>query len=324
MRQRINASQFAGSWYPADPARLAALFERPVSPAEHAGGVDDAAGWGGAVGPGDTADAGATGDAGHGRPRLAILPHAGLAYSARGQSAFWRRWAGEDVSSTYGIDAIVVVAPSHYVPLKADTTVGAVFNGHETTGAILPGVPLCLGDREDASVLQREHAVELLLPAVAWYEISVPVGAIVVGPFSGTAGVRAAAHRVTERLGRTFDPNRVLWLVSSDFTHYGPRFGFLPLGRGRYAALGPSVAKRDYAVAEAAASATLEAFWEAIREESTVCGRYAVALALAILEQSQIRTEGRVLSYYTSADFAPVPEREEDFVCYATVEVAEV
>ncbi|TVR71556.1 MAG: AmmeMemoRadiSam system protein B [Spirochaetaceae bacterium] len=314
MDQGINRARFAGSWYPADSGEVQALLARAVTAAPS---------------PPDGS-----------RPRVAVLPHAGLSYSARGQEAFWHGRAalcggyplGDSpggappgaISSTDTCpEAIVILAPSHYEPLAPDATVGAAFRGHQAAEAVLSGLPLCLGDREDRSTLEREHAVELLLPALAAHGVSSPVAAVLVSAFRSTEAVRAAAQRLLERLSREgIRSERVLWLVSSDFTHYGPRFGFQPHGGEGYGVVGPLVEREDRAVAEAAASGGVERFWSAFGRGSTVCGRYAILLALAILEATAEGRRGRVLTYYTSADLARDPRNERDFVCYATVEVA--
>src|SRR5687768_14977112 len=76
----------AGSWYPDDPARLAASVDRYVSEAE----VDPLP---------------------H-PPRALIAPHAGLIYS--GPVAAFAYKAGRDIP----YDAIVLVGPSHFVPFR--------------------------------------------------------------------------------------------------------------------------------------------------------------------------------------------------------------
>lgn len=322
MDRDTNRARYAGSWYPADSDELTALLAR-VAPASPAAG--------------DLL-----------RPRMAVLPHAGLIYSGRGQEAFWERRAPECGGIRIGPDAasgvvpdvipevIVILAPSHSVPVAPDTTLGAPFAAYQAADRTLPGLTLCLGDRENREALENEHALELLLPAMAVHRLEQPIGALLAGPFRTPGAVRAAARRILDRLeGAGIDPARVLWLVSSDFTHYGPRFGFLPFGRGAYGQVGPAVAQADREVAEAAALGGLERFWKAMGRESTVCGRFAISLALALLEATTgapaVETvdgrggeAGRVLSYYTSADLARNPGSEENFVCYATVEITTV
>jgi MEMO1 family protein len=293
VKDRVNATRFAGSWYPNDAARLAEVLRGGAAGAPRDGN--------------DRTD-----------PLLAILPHAGLAFSARGQRAFWDR--NRNVSA----EAVVVIAPSHYTAIGVNRTAGAAFSRHETPMGWLEGLPVCLGDREEPETLVGEHAVELLLPGIRCFCEDTPVGALLTGGFSSTHEVRAAAARVLDRVRESSNPDRVLWLVSSDFTHYGARFGYQPFGSGPYGRVGSRVAERDRTVAEAAATGELDRFWGTLEMDGTVCGRFAIALALAVLEQVRLdepRT-GRLLSYYTSADLAGNPDREENFVCYATVEVA--
>lgn len=251
---------------------------------------------------------------------MAILPHAGLSFSARGQMAFWSRH--RNISA----DAVVIVAPSHYRSIGVNRTAGCGFSRHETPFGHLGGIPICLGDREEPQTLAREHAVELLLPAIHHHCPDLPVGALLCGGFLSAGEARAAAERVLGRLEESINPDRVLWLVSSDFTHYGARFGYQPFGSGPYSIVGSKVAESDRIVADAAAAGDLDRFWSSIEPDGTVCGRFAIALVLAILERVHTTgsREGHVLSYYTSADLAREPGREHDFVCYATVEIAAV
>jgi MEMO1 family protein len=301
-----NHMRFHDSWYPADPARLAALLA--VRPGEVA------------VRPGEIA----------GVPLLAVLPHAGLTYSARGQRAFWGRWAAADAP----FDAVVIVAPSHYVPLPADTTVAVAFDRHETPFGDLPGLALA-GDRPgpaDRETVEGEHAVELLLPGIAYtLGHDLPVGAVLVGTVSGAAAARAAASRLLDRLD-ALGVRRPLWLVSSDGTHYGRRFRWQPWGDGTWRELAEQVYADDAELIGAGIAGRNGAFWERLQRPATVCGRYALGLALAALEIEEERGRlhreaGTFLEYYSSAgDLDGAGSGRDDgdareFVCYATAEI---
>jgi AmmeMemoRadiSam system protein B len=384
-----NHMRFHDRWYPADPASLAALLEvragRP-DPERERREAPEEAGRRDALHTSATA-AGARSDRAA-APLLAVLPHAGLSYSARGQRAFWAASgaasgaastgtgvatgsgagagagtgprAGErpgtdtgagDVALRDRIDAVVIVAPSHYVPLPADTTVAAPFTAHETPFGDLPGLALA-GDRMDRETVEDEHAVELLLPGVAYHlGRDLPVGAVVVGPVTGAAAARTVARRLLDSLD-ALGVRRPLWLVSSDATHYGPGFRWEPWGRGTWRNLAAQVYADDAELIGAGIAGRSDAFWDRLQRPSTVCGRYALGLALAALEIQEERGTlrrgtGAILEYYSSAgdlDSAGAGGGEgagrggsarprgitdsghgdgdaREFVCYATAEI---
>ena len=294
---RINRMAFVGQWYPADSSVLNSWFRAPGVPPQQD--------------PQNTMP----------QPRLAVLPHAGLYYSLRGQRAFWDRLKAQGVLSRPPWDAVVIVAPSHYHSLPGHQIVSGDFGGHETPLGTLEGLEntVPLGDRIDSTVVEQEHAVELLLPAVAHYlGTEIPVGAVVVGALRDPAVVRAAAARLRRRLGE----RRVLWLVSSDATHYGTRFGWTPHGGLRWCDLAERLEREDGAFLWPALQGDLEAYLQHLATTpSTICGRYALAVATAaIIADGDRPGDHRILDYYSSATVGEDPESRA-FVCYLSAAV---
>jgi AmmeMemoRadiSam system protein A len=141
-----------------------------------------------------------------------------------------------------------------------------------------------------------DHSVEIQLPLL---QKAAPVAAVVplyVGAMNETRRL-AVARRVAAVLG----PGDVL-LASSDFTHYGRGFGYLPFPAG------PDVALRlnqlDESAIEAAGSLDATLFLDAMRElEATVCGQAPIALlleTLALLGGEEIYQQ--TLDYRTSGE----------------------
>lgn len=291
-----NEMRFVGRWYPDRAEAVDELFQNQT---------------------GDRPQAATTAP-----PLLGMLPHAALMYTARGQSAFWERAVHYRETLRETVDLIVVVAPSHYVALPPDTTVGAAFAAHATPYGDIPGVSedTGLGDREDPATVAGEHAVELLLPGIARYlGREIPVAAVLVGSLTTPESARAAARRVLHRVG----DRRVLWLVSSDATHYGQSFRWQPYGSRSWGQLREQLYADDTALVRPALAGDLGAYWQHLNRESTVCGRYALALATAaLLEQEAagaLRRRGStVLDYYSSAEGDDVMQQ---FVCYLTAEI---
>lgn len=296
----INDMHFVGRWYPNHAPAIDTLFQS--QPLDRPQAVTSAP------------------------PLLGVLPHAALMYTARGQRVFWERAALHREALQETVDLVVVVAPSHYVPIPPDTTVGAAFSAHATPFGELPGATAAasgstgLGDREDPATVEREHAVELLLPGIARYlGADIPVAAVLVGGLTSPERTRAAARRLLDRVGA----RRVLWLVSSDATHYGRSFRWQPYGPGTWGELRDTLHADDTALVKSALHGDLAAYWTYLAQESTVCGRYALALAVAAINEQAadgtvVHDHSEILDYYSSAED---DETSQQFVCYLTAEV---
>lgn len=299
---------FAGSWYPADPAELQRLIDQYLaSPALVTGATDSSQ---------NTDPSG---------PVVLVLPHAGLVYSARGQMAAWRRITPEQARS---IDLVLVIAPTHYEYIPDGVVVGARFERYRTLPSPFPGVPTLVGSSESHATVAREHAVELMLPLASMRlgtlrETGLPsLAAVVLGNVASAESAAVIAHRIAADIATIADPARTLILVSSDFTHYGPRFGYEPFGTAANETTLAAVRRADLTIAETAAQRSLDRYWELITErEVTICGRFAIAVALALLKEidPEKHSRGHVLDYYTSLETKGRSTRERDVVCYATI-----
>lgn len=192
----IRPPILAGAWYPADPVRLA----RDV------GGYLDAA---------PEPEAGI-------RPTAVVSPHAGYAYSGP--------TAGRVLGLLRGLeyDRVFILAPSHRA--WTDRICTAPFSAYSTP---LGEVPV---DREasrelesnrffapDAEAHAGEHAVEIQLPLLqAALGDRLRIVPLLVPQLDTEARGEAAAA-----LGRWCD-GRSLFVVSTDFTHYGASYGYVP------------------------------------------------------------------------------------------------
>ena len=91
-----------------------------------------------------------------------------------------------------------------------------------------------------------------------------------------------------------------VFLASSDFTHYGSRFGFLPFPAGGDVA--ERLRELDYACIDAAGSLDSTLFQETIDERrANVCGTAPIALLLDVLRA--LGTGGRLSERTRLPDF---------------------
>jgi AmmeMemoRadiSam system protein B len=236
-----------------------------------------------------------------------IVPHAGYAYSGRAAAAGYRRLKDGDYRRA------VILAPSHFAAfhgvavLEADafeTPLGTVAVDRPGVEALLSG-PLYRGDAEP---FEGEHSLEIQLPLLQRVLPNAPVVPALIGDL-GTEDLATAASAL-----RQLDDGRTVFVVSSDFVHYGWRFGYLP-----FAATGPEQVRTglrslDLGAITRICAGDAGAFRAYLAETgATICGALPIALFLTFHRR---RTPGELIEYYSSLD---VTGDFEHTVSYASI-----
>jgi AmmeMemoRadiSam system protein B/AmmeMemoRadiSam system protein A len=274
----VRPSALAGSWYAADPGELAAAVDTHLTRgkplAEIAAGV----------------------------PVALIAPHAGHQWSGDAAGCAFRLI--QDPAGRQ-INRVILLGPSHYQAFR-----GASVPDVEAFATPLGSVPL---DREVVSALARkpgfvaapaahsqEHCLEIQLPflqrALAHPFRIVPIL---------ISHVDAAGRRALAEALAPYVDEHTLIVASSDFTHFGGRFGYLPFH--------DDVDRKLRALDKGALIPILNLDPDALaayheETEISVCGIHPIGVLLEILGQPELqrrwkgRPEGRVLEYYRSAD----------------------
>ena len=262
----VRPSPIAGSWYPDDPAELGAYLDRTLEAAPSWSPPD--------------------GD----RVQALIAPHAGYPYSGATAAAGYRALRGQ------AFDRVVLLGPSHHAGFRG-VAIGDVDAYATPLGPValdaaaverLRGAPL-VGTGPAGP--DREHSLEIQLPflqralAPGWRLVPILVGRLEPEDYG------ALADAIRPLLDA-----RTLVVVSTDFTHYGARFGYLPFPAD------PEVAARLEAL-DKGALAQIEArdpkgfldYQE--RTGITICGFRPVALLLHLLPPD---TRAHLIRYDTS------------------------
>ncbi len=260
----VRPSPIAGSWYPGTRGQLDQQLREFLA---------DASPYGGA------------------RPLGLICPHAGYRFS--GQAAAWAFKALEQQR----YDRVFVLGPSHGVALHGlaaggwthyetplgrvpvDTTAVERLTAHELI-AVSPGV--------DA----REHSLEMEVPFLQVVAMGTPIVPLVVGEVDADE-IRSLAAALRAEVG----PGDLV-VVSSDFTHYGPRFGYEPdVGADKPA----GIRALDAGAFEAFASLDVERFLAHKGDTGiTVCGFRPMAILASMLAQGEPGAAVEQLRYDTS------------------------
>ncbi len=286
-RPEIHSSNLAGSWYPADAGELRFEVER-------------------CLGEERTCDAAL---------RAILVPHAGVRYSGSvAGAAFaklgrgrWRR--------------AVVMAPSHY----RSFTGAAVFPGagFETPLGIvrvdrdaarrLAEAPLFAADPRPYA---REHSLEIELPFLQ-----------VVDPALSIVPVLVGSHDVSDELqilGRgleVLDDDDTLYIVSSDFTHYGTSFDYVPFPPRDAEFVSAELRRLDFGAIDAIRHGDRAAFADYLRSTGiTVCGRGPIQ---AFLSFARGRFAADLAAYRTSLDVTGDFEQSVSYAALLFHSVAE-
>ena len=280
-----RAAVLAGSWYPAGPGALAEEVDRYLAAADPS-----------------TRPAGP--------PLVAVVPHAGYFYS------------GEAAGRLYGLlgadyrRTVFILAPSHRAHLDR-----VALSGAQAFATPLGKVPVdtravrelaeCPAFVLDDAAHAEEHAVEIQLPFLQrlW-----PDRSPVIVPLLVPALDQAQRAEASRALARLADDDTLL-LVSTDFTHYGSAYGYLPFATDIPAAL----ERLDSGAILKILAADPDGLVGYGKETGiTMCGLHATALALAAGRDADLPPgyEAALIDYRRSGD------REGDYslsVSYASI-----
>lgn len=315
--ERVRPATLAGTWYPGRSRELAAAVrgyledDSPDAAAElapflppvvrgTAGGAADA--------PAAPAPAAPAPPASAARPVLAVAPHAGYAYSGPTAGRIYRRLA------PWRYDRVFILAPSHRYRLSVVSVAGcAAYATPLGEAAVDQDVAGALAEAPGFSSVSAahaaEHAEEIQLPFLqTLYGDGLRIVPLLVPRLTEAARAAAAAALAP------FADGRSLFLVSSDFTHYGSAYGYVPF-RDRIPA---RLAELDGgAIARILARDPLGLLAYEQRTGITMCGIDAAALALSVPLPVG---EGELVAYARSGD------REGDYslsVSYAGLLLAQ-
>jgi AmmeMemoRadiSam system protein B len=258
----VKEPHLAGRWYPAAPDVLAREVEGMLAA-------------GGAARPGVLG---------------LVVPHGTYQHSgptaARGFAA-----AGP------GVRRAVVLAPSHFatfrgaalLPLGGYRTPLGEMRIDAAASAALAESPLV---RPNPALFMREHALEIQLPLLQ----ALAPGCVLVPLLVGTLGAGDAAA-LAAVLRPLAGPGTLL-VASSDLTHYGRRFDYLPVPASDAAAVAGAVQRLDEAALERIVARDADGFAAWVEETgATICGRSAIEVLLRALPPD---ARGERLGYTTS------------------------
>ena len=261
--KKVLKSELAGQWYPADPVQLAQEIDAYLGTAE----------------PQPIANVIAL-----------LLPHAGYRYSGAVAAQGVAQVAGRSFSR------VVVIGPSHRMALVDAVSIPDATHVETPLGRIEI-------DRVLVSKLRKNPAIQSLPAAHAGehsVQIELPFLQQALGKFKlvpmvcGQLG-EAAARQIAATLLESIDAETLV-VISSDFTHYGRSFGYVPFSDD----IQRNLESLDLGAFKFVEQQNLPGFLGYVENTgATICGRSPIALLLAMLPDD---AKVQLLKYDTSGN----------------------
>lgn len=263
-QKRVHKSKLAGTWYNGNAAALIQQIQgffqtAPASP------------------PGAN------------RARALIVPHAGYAWS--GDTAAWAYKAVQGQK----VKRVILMGPSHHVAIQG----GSIprIDAYETPLGVVPlDTAACQKLLENRFIQtvpaahDEEHSVEIQLPFLQSVFQDFTLVPLVIGEISPESCVAIA-----EALKPWLDAETLL-VMSSDFTHQGRRFGYVPFKEK----VKENVQRLDFAAVNHILQFDVRGLWGFLdKTRATICGRNPILIGLMALP---LQTQVEFLRYTTSGD----------------------
>jgi AmmeMemoRadiSam system protein B/AmmeMemoRadiSam system protein A len=283
----VRPPALAGSWYPGSSALLLATARNLMRQASAA-------------------------PMPYGRPVALAVPHAGWAYSGAVAAAAFR------ILKPGSFTRVVVMAPSHHMPFAGYALEDAA--AYRTPLGEIPLARAALRDLEAPSLARvvpgatgPEHAVEIELPF-----LQAALGPFTLVPILAGRVDAADEKAFAEKLAR-LDDGKTLFVFSSDLTHYGPRFGYMPFGPT--AGARARIRELDDSAIGLLRRLDAEGWRSFVREkEATICGEAGLVTMLELLRRIAPAAKATLLAHWASGEIPGV--LDDSSVDYASLSFA--
>ncbi len=219
-----------------------------------------------------------------------IAPHAGYRYSGQCAAHAYATIMGKDY------DRVFLLAFSHHYPIRGvavseydgyETPLGLVKVDRETCNALLKKNLFTVHKEAE----DREHSIEIQIPFLQTVLKDFRIVPLMVGSLASDDDYRAVADSL-----RKVSDEKTLFIVSSDMTHYGPNYGYVPFREN----VKKNLKTLDSGAIEKILNKDSDGFKEyCLTTDITICGTRPIALLLHLLDNN---AKGTLINYATSGE----------------------
>jgi AmmeMemoRadiSam system protein B/AmmeMemoRadiSam system protein A len=218
-----------------------------------------------------------------------ILPHAGYQYSGQ-TAAFALKTTGRQYKR------VIVIGPSHRVPMEDVLSVPRATHYETPLGQIPLDVEF-INKLLKYSIFQNipqvdeyEHSVQIEVPLLQHTQKDFKLVPIVAGDCSEETITKAG------NILKSLVDNDTLIIASSDFTHFGPNYGYVPFREN----IPERLKQLDMGAYEHIKALDYKGFLDyRSKTGTTICGFVPISILLSMLDKS---VEAKLIKYATSGE----------------------
>lgn len=235
-----------------------------------------------------------------------ITPHAGYMFSGAGAARVFKEIAESEMPKTYIILGVNHTGPETCLSDEDwETPLGTVETDKELAERMVKkGFP------KNNEAHHQEHSIEVQIPFLQYTardqpeKLRVVCAMIADEEYEKWGKILISAIEETEK--------SVVIICSSDFTHYGSNYGYVPFGEDAK----KNVEELDEGAIKYILKKDAPGFLEYTKKtEATICGKDGIATLLWIMNHMK-KPKGKLLNYYTSGD---VLGNYDNIVGYASI-----
>ncbi len=226
-----------------------------------------------------------------------LVPHAGWSYSgdvAAGVVASLAKSQAKVVVIFGGVHRARGRQAAIFADGRWDTPIGSAVVDSRLADRILSQTSLVV---DDPYAHETEHSIEVQIPLIQHFFPGASIVPIMVHPVSEAAEVGQAVGRTL----KAYNYDAVI-LGTTDLTHYGPSYNFIPHGAGA-AGVEWAKAKNDTRFIELACAMKSDEVVAEANEHRNACSSGAVAATIAAVRKMG-GTKGTLLAHTSSAETA--------------------
>ncbi|EDO06391.2 Memo-like family protein [Babesia bovis T2Bo] len=247
-----------------------------------------------------------------------ISPHAGYAYSLKTAGMSY------GIIDTKKVNTVFILGPSHHLPLKGcavdvsstlQTPFGELQVDNDITTELLKGK--CFKELSKRNS-EEEHSIEMQLPILHYVANKSNADHIKVVPIVVGYMLNEGLEDVGQALLPYFEKEDTIFVISSDFCHFGKRFGFTRTGfEDQDMPIWKAIESLDLDGVKLIVEHDLEGFLAYLRKtKNTICGRHPIEVLLKLISMSQLKITSKMLSYTQSSKCS---ERSDSSVSYCSI-----
>lgn len=213
---------------------------------------------------------------------------------------------------SHSVKLVVVLGPSHFKYLKNQCAVSNFHSVQTPIGDIEIDIEInenLVNSNENVFKISshdddvQEHSLEMQYPLIAkvFDKNQTKILPILVGQFSDTFKRKHAAEILLKCIPN-LDSKNVLFVISSDFCHYGNRFNYKPDFKESKLSPNENISNLDhYGFDTLNDSQPITAFTDYLKSTgNTICGKEPILLFLEVLKQTKIEGRWELIDYAQS------------------------